>query len=167
MNQLVYDRRTRPGGLFKLVATGVCVLLIVDAISLVAVDWIQSRLSMPGMRYLWASKEGAVLGLFISQVLLAATYSSLGVGSSLKRILYSMLVVTMSTFLLQAFTRWWFAIALNDSATIALMVVFYFCLLQIPLWIFRVCSGWRITRLTCPLAILTHLGTRPIDRRRC
>ena len=96
-----------------------------------------------------------MLGLFIPQVLLAATYSALGDGSSLKRILYSMLVVTVFTCLVQAFTRWWFATSVNEGRpTVLLLVIFYFFLLQIPIWVFRVCSGWRIS-----------LGTRTVPER--
>ncbi len=85
-----------------------------------------------------------MMGMFTSQLLLAAAYTALGDGPSSKRTLYTTFVFAVFTNALVVFGMVWFQMAWSKTVFPFLIATLFFFVFQIPMWGIRSSLGWTI-----------------------
>ncbi len=133
----------------RAVAIVVPVMLVADLLMLSTIEWVETPMSWGTAwwirEYLIPLIVGLVMGIFGSQLLLAALYAALGDGSSPKRVLYSTFALAVFTNVLVLFSMLWFRVGWGDAITGGFLIpMLAFFLLQIPLWGIRSFFGWMI-----------------------
>lgn len=135
------------------VAIVLAAMLIGDLLVILMVDWARSLprtalvVGTPAwwtQRVAYAISFGLLMGMFTSQLLLAAAYSALGDGPSPRRIIYTTFVVAIFTNSLVVFGMWWFQRAWSESVFPFLIATLFFFVFQIPMWGVRSCFSWTI-----------------------
>jgi hypothetical protein len=130
-----------------ILAIALVVMLLADQAILWVLEWVQLRPAQITTSRVIRQQavEGIMLGMFASQLLLAVAYSALGDGSSLRRILWTTVVLAVFTNTLVLTNVLFFGSDWGTAVSRGYLIpLAFFFWLQIPLWGVRSWSRCRI-----------------------